>query len=142
MSKNKRYIAVFMLKEQNAYTIRRKKKLNPEKNTVSYSGKTFIIDISKYTFSEGLTYFYCIDLNKCQKSLENKKVKDIKPTIEILTDVPQNPELIDDVVSKNLVGQITSNFNKKISKKIFDIITGALICSPLTFVIGFFIGVG
>lgn len=154
MEKKKKYIAVFMTKEQDAYTIQKKKKINPLKQVVSIFNHSFIIDIAKYTFSENLSYYYLIDIHKCQLAIkkfdfQNKKkdnldkqteIKDL--TIEQLDDIEYNSELTDSVVVNSLVGQLTSNLNNKIGKRLYDIIVGLAIGGLLGFIIGFFVGGG
>ncbi len=97
MKKKKKYIAVFMLKEQESYTILKKKKLNPLKNIVSFKGKSFVFKTNIATFSKGLKQFFLFDVNITSGHLlfiKNKK--------SLIT-----PNDIDDICVKKVVSQLT-----------------------------------
>jgi tyrosine-protein phosphatase YwqE len=142
MSKKNRYIAVFLIKEKRSYSIQRKRKINILTNRVSYSGKTYIVDTSEYTFREGLGFFYLIDLNKAQLQIKDKKVKEINVKPETLDDFHYNPRIIDEVLENGLVEQLTANLNNRIGKKIWDILTGLVMGGLVGFIAGFMIGAG
>ncbi|GAH82198.1 unnamed protein product [marine sediment metagenome] len=57
-NKKKKYIAIFLIKEQNSYTIVNKKFFNPTKNTIEFRNNTYIINTSTPTYTKGLKLLY------------------------------------------------------------------------------------
>ena len=118
----KKYIAIFLTKEKNSYTITKAKRFNP-------SNKKFIdsnlIDISNYTFSKGLKNYYYLDKdNKLQLNFDiNQKL----PNIDI--------KAVDDVLVRSIISQLTKDMSgSNLGKKIFDIIIGLVIGGLVGFI--------
>ncbi|GAH50916.1 unnamed protein product, partial [marine sediment metagenome] len=99
MRKKKKYIAIFMLKEQSSYTIKKRKKLNPIKKEISFRDKTYIYNIVIPSYSKGLKQFYLFDIHSTIGHLVFIKNKE-----SLIT-----PEIIDSICKRKTVLQLTSN---------------------------------
>lgn len=84
--KKKKYILVFLLKEQNTYELRKKKRFNPTNNRIKYKKRLHIIDISKPTFTRKQKLFYFIDIDKGQLYFndDDSEIKKDKPFMDLL----------------------------------------------------------
>lgn len=117
----KKYIAVFLTKEQNSYTITKVKGFNPSDDKFIERN---LLDISDYTFSKGLRNYFFIDKsNKLQLSFVNGKVPNI------------DTKAVDDTLAKNIISQLTKDMSGvNLSKRIFDIIIGLVIGGLIGFI--------
>ena len=97
----KKYIIKFLIKEKEIYTVIKSKRIQPTTKEVKFRDKTYIIDITNPTYSKVLKLFFFIDIEmseNCQLSFV-KNEKDSKIT----------PEIIDLIVGKSIIKQLTSN---------------------------------
>lgn len=122
----KKYKAIFLIKEQNSYTIVYQKTFNPTIETINFKKESFPIDISTYTFTKGLTSFYCFNIkNKNQIVFQNSK----NPSIDTKT--------INKMLEQNIIGQLTSDLtNSSFKTTIFNIIIGLLIGGLFGYIFG------
>ena len=120
----KKYIIKFLIKEHGIYTVLKTKRFNPLNKEINFRDKTYIIDINIPTYRKTLKQFYFIDINKtenCQLIFHKNK------NDSIIT-----PEIMDLIVSKSIIKQLTSNltdtaFKMNLMYIIFDAIIGGLI---------------
>lgn len=119
----KKYIAVFLTKEQNSYTITKVKRFNPlDDNFIEKN----LLDISDYTFSKGLRNYFFIDKsNKLQLSFNyNGKLPNI------------NVKAVDDTLARNIISQLTKDMSGvNFTKRIIDIILGLIIGGLVGFIV-------
>ncbi len=117
----KKYIAVFLTKEQNSYTITKAKRFTPSSEKFI---KVNLIDISNYTFSKGLRNYYYIDkANKLQLSF----IKIEKINVDI--------KAVDDVLAREIISQLTKDMSGvNLTKRLIDIILGAVIGGLIGFI--------
>ena len=117
----KKYIAIFLTKEKNSYTITKAKRFTPSSTKFIESN---LIDISNYTFSKGLRNYYYIDnANKLQLSFNNG----ISQKIDI--------KAIDDVLVRSIISQLTKDMSgTNLTKRLFDIIIGLVIGGLVGFI--------
>lgn len=97
LNKIKKYIAVFLIKEQNSYTIVGSKRFNPTIEAMEYKNNTYIFNHSTETFSKGLKLFFFLDKDT-KKQLLFVKIKNDNIDTEI----------IDLIMSKKIIKQLTS----------------------------------
>lgn len=129
MNKKKKYIAVFLIKDQNSYSIEKKKRFNPSNKEITFRNKTYIINPSISTFSKGLKKFFLIDINITSGHLLFRKGKE-----SVIT-----PEIIDMIISKKIIHQLTSNLtDTAIKMNIMMIIIGAVIGGLIGWIAGGF----
>jgi len=118
----KRYIAVFLIKELDSYTIIGKKLFNPSnvsENGISYKGNSYIIDTSERTFSKGLNQIYYIDKNTKDQLLFSE-IK--RKTSKVDTGI------IDMIIRKKIIKQLTSELgNTDYKSLLMYIIIGGIV---------------
>lgn len=106
----KKYITVFVVKENNSYSILRKKKISPSTERVRYkAGKSYKVNISVPTYSKGLKNFYFIDEKKGQLSF-----------LELYKDA--NPEAMDLIFEQGILRNIISGLMARVSSNILMVI--------------------
>lgn len=132
MLKKKKYIVIFLIKEQKVYTQIKKKRFNPSKTEIRFNkDKTYPINISNYTFSKGLKLYFFIDTSiadNCQLSF----VKNGKKSLI-------TPEIIDLLISEKIIHQLTSNLtDTAIKMNLMMIIIGAIIGGLIGWIAGGF----
>ena len=126
--KKKRYLAVFLIKEQNTYSIIGKKVFNPLKPSLEYSGNTYIINSETPTFTKGLFLFFYIDTDEKKQLLFVKKNKNEKQV---------DTEIVDLIMSKKIIKQLTSDLgNTDFTTIILYLIIGGAIGGLLGYIIG------
>ena len=128
---NKKYIIKFLIKEYGIYTILKSKRFNPLDKEISFRDKTYIIDVNNPTFKKTLKQFYFIDIDKtenCQLIFHKDK------KTSIIT-----PEIMDLIVSKSIIKQLTSNLTDTAFKmNLMYIIFGAIIGGLIGWIAGGF----
>jgi len=109
-NKKKKYILVFLLKEQNTYEIRKKKRFNPTNNEIKYKKRLHIIDTSKPTFTSKQKIFYLIDINEGQLFFNDDK-----------SEIVQDKKFIDLTMGTDLLEKLASGLIEKVNvKDIFE----------------------
>ncbi len=96
-NKRKRYVAIFLIKEQNSYTIIDKKFFNPIKDSIEYRSNTYIINTSTPTYTKGLKLLFFIDTDTKKQLLFVKR-----------KDTNIDTEIVDLIMSKKIIKQLTS----------------------------------
>lgn len=96
-NKRKKYIAIFLIKEQNTYTIVGKKFFDPTKESMEYKNNTYIFNHSIPTYSKGLKLLFFLDKDTKKQLLFVKNKNDNIDT-----------EIIDLIMSKKIIKQLTS----------------------------------
>lgn len=113
----KKYIAVYVVKEQDVRVVLAKKRFKPTVETVRFQKKTYPIQVAFPTYARGLKLFYFIDILDGQVLL-NETTEN--PII--------NPEILDLILSRKIVTQLTANLASSDTKmKIVDILLGVFI---------------
>ena len=126
-NKRKKYLAIFLIKEGNSYSIEGRKLFNPMKNEVSFRKNLFGINISTYTYSKGLTRYYFIDTASKHLLLFEKKSKEIKTDSEILHKI----------VKGSLIKQLVSDLgNIDYKTIIFNLVIGLIIGGLIGYLVG------
>ena len=127
----KKYLVVFMTKENEIYNVLHIKKINPLTKSVKYDDRGYIIDTTNPTYTKTLKLFFLIDVNKeleCQLFFNNTtNTKKSKIT----------PQDIDLVVGLSIVKQLTTNLSDTAFKmNLMYIIFGALFGGLLGWILG------
>jgi len=122
----KRYIAIFLMKVQNSFTIVVKKRFKPTVETLNYKKESYPIDISAYTFTNGITSFYCFDMkSKHQIFFEKSKKDDI------------DTKTINKILEQKIISQLTSDLsNQNFKTTLMNIIIGLLVGGLIGYIIG------
>lgn len=119
-----KYIAVFLIKEHETYEINKAIRFNPLDPIID--GIT--IDIDNPSFTKKLKSFFYIDNDKNQLSFEKGKPSNI------------DTKIIDDILQKKIISELTKDMiATNFGKRIFDILTGALIGGLSTFIVAGFV---
>lgn len=122
----KRYIAIFCINEGNNQVVLGKKAFKPTNNKISYKDKTFLIDIKKPTYIKNLTLYYFYNINS-GLILLNKK----ESTYSL------NPDIMDKVMSQNIINQLTAGLmDKKIKANLIIMIFFCLFGGLIGYIIG------
>ena len=142
-NKKKKYIAVFVLKEQGTFTRLGKKKFKPTNDYIRFRKRTFILDASFATYSRGLKQFFFIDLLNGQTYLEHEENQD-KANVKLtkkqkrekekeiakllkLKNMKIDPEITDMLISRKVIAQLTTNLNNNaIGINIMTLIIGVV----------------
>lgn len=122
----KRYIAVFVIKEQEVRVVLRKRRFKASNSTVRYKKRTFPIDVSHPTYAKGLKLFYFIDIKDGQVLLN-----------EVTEESVINPEILDIILARKIVSQLTSNLaNTETKMKVLSVLLGIIIGALGGFIAG------
>ncbi len=122
-----RYLAIFLLKKQNSYSIDGKKLFNPIDKSVEYKGNTYILNTSVETLSRGITLIFYLDIDS------KKQLLFTKPSKDNIVDA----EIIDLVMSKKIIKQLTSELgNTDYKNIIMFLIIGCTIGGLIGYLIG------
>ena len=138
LHKKKKYFAVFLIIQEGSYSILRKKRFSPSKNTVKVSTGTYVLDVSKPTYIKGLKLFYFIESVKVdgQLPLEKKvKGKKVKTTIENKglsfkerkSEIKITPRMLDDIISQHVIRDLSQNLTD--NTFVFNLMTFILGCA-------------
>ena len=120
----KKYIAVFLLKEKESYSVLKIIRFNPLNPIIN--GKR--IDTNNPTFSKGLKTFFYLESKGNQLSFNSIELSNM------------DIKIIDDILSKKVISELTKDMSgSNLRRKIFDMITGALIGGLTSFIIAGFI---
>ncbi|GAH57235.1 unnamed protein product [marine sediment metagenome] len=121
MSKKEKYIVIFLIKQQELYKEVSRKKVNKSIKKIRYNKKKlYPINTSIPSFSKGLKSFFFMDINKGQLFFnENAK----NPILD--------PILLDDIVSKSIIKQLTMNLSDTAFKMNMTLIFVGLVIGGL-----------
>lgn len=125
----KKYIVVFLIKEQESYTILKSKRITPTNNSIKYGkNKSIPIEISLPTYSKGLKLFYFVDMSSkvpSQITFSNLEFDGI------------NSEVLDMIMNGHIIRELSSNLsdNTNFKMNLLNIIIGGLIGGLIGFVI-------
>ncbi len=125
-NKRKKYIAVFLIREQNTYTIVSKKYFNPTKDSIEFRNNTYIISSANPTYTKGLRLLFFIDVSSKKQLLFVKN-----KTNEI------DSEIIDLIMSKKIIKQLTSELGGvDITSILLYLVVGLTIGGLIGYLIG------
>ena len=141
-NKKKKYIAIFVLKEQGTFTRLGKKKFKPTNDSIRFKKRTFILNTSFATYSRGLKQFFFIDLlngqtyleqdnqdvanTKLTKKQKREKEKEVAKLLK-LKNMKIDPEITDMLISRKVIAQLTTNLNSNaIGINIMTLIIGVV----------------
>lgn len=112
----KKYIAVFVVKQQDVRVVLRKKRFKPTSEMIRFRKRTFPIDVAYPTYAKGLKLYYFVDIKDGQVLLNETTNESII-----------NPEILDIILSRKIVTQLTSNLAGNETKmKLVDIFLGLI----------------
>lgn len=121
---NKKYIAVFLIKEQNSYSINRVIRFNPIKPIIKGNN----IDIQNPTFTKRLKVYFYIDNDGKQLSFEKGKPSNI------------DKKVIDDILAKGIISDLTKDMlGSNLKQKLLDMILGGILGGLITFIVSAFV---
>lgn len=137
-NKTKKYIAVFVVKEQEVHTILSKKKFKPTNTTVRFRKHTYIMDVEIPTYSHGLYLYYFIDLRKGQQILSDDIEIEEEQDLDVDSEEYTNqlllkareidPEITDMLISRKIISQLTTNLSDTAMKiNIMTLLIGGVI---------------
>ena len=123
-NKKKKYIAVFLVKEQGTYSVLKLRRFKPNNKVLQFTkGNSHSLDISFPTYLKGLKLYYFIDIKKGQLRFKDSKDK-------------VNPELLDMVLKQSIVRQLTATLTSNLTGQILNIIIGLCIGLPIGIIAG------
>lgn len=129
----KKYIAIFVIKEKGSFGYVGSKNISATTTTVKFKKGTYHIDITKDTYSKGIKKYYLIDVAGSQLKIDDRKVKDKSLTLEATS---YDPEVLDMVISKSIVSQLTANLSDNaIKMNILTLAIGGLIGGLLGYIL-------
>jgi len=124
----KKYFAVFTVNQNEVQNVIGLKRIKPTMEKVSFRNKTFLLQIEYPSYIKGKKIFYFFNLKDGQllfnKTSENSII---------------NPEIIDSILSKSIINQLTSNLNTKWKVELPMILCSAGFGGMLGFIIGSYI---
>lgn len=124
-----KYIAVFLTKKHNAYSVARKRRFSVDAKTVQFKkGKSYKIDASQYTYNKGLKLYYFIDTNAGQLFFKASKGG------------KEKAEIIDAMIKQSIIKQITSSLGGGFGVNIMSMILCLGFGMAIGFIIGGFVG--
>lgn len=126
---NKKYIAVFLLKDQESYEIEAKKKFKPTEKSISFRKKSYPVNIKEKSYSKGLFVYYCFDIDtKKQLNLNRPK------------EVFLGSKAMDLAIAEKIIPDLTKDMSDTSFKKnIYNLIIGIIIGGLTSFIIAGFI---
>ena len=142
--KTKKYVAIFVLKEQGTFTRLAKKKFKPTDTSIRFRKRTFILDTSLATFSAGLKQFFFIDFVNGQTYLDEekeetkftKKQKEEKAKLLKLQNLKVDPEITDMLISRKIISQLTANLTgNAMGINIMTLIIGVVIGACIGYIV-------
>ena len=144
----KKYIAVFLIKENQTYNVIHTALFLPENPTVSYKNKAHLINIAFPTYVNGLKCYYLIEFEDLQL-LITEKTNDKKSHLSNQKTIDNNDrslmslEVIDAILVKNIIRQLTADLtNVKLKRTalmlLAMLILGLGIGIPSGFIIGLY----
>lgn len=132
LNKNKKYkyYAIFCKKEYGIFKRLSKKRIRSTTKKVRYKKGTYLLNMLFPTYARGLKVFYFVDVSGVQ--LLTKKVTEIKNRQIVFKGNDEKPvltpEMMDKLVSQNIVSQLTSNLSgDAIKMNIISIVLGLII---------------
>lgn len=121
----KKYIMVLVQEQQGIYSILKKKRFNPIEPKVSYKKHAYIADVNTPSYSNGLNFFYFVDITHGQLTFYQDVNSDT------------NSELVDMILYKKIISQLTSNLSgDAIKLNIITLVIGAIMGGLLGYIIG------
>ena len=141
--KTKKYVAVFVLKEQGTFTRLAKRKFKPTDTSIRFRKRTFILDTSLATYSAGLKQFFFIDFVNGQTYLDeekeqNKLTKKQKEKAKLLKlqNLNVDPEITDMLISRKIISQLTANLTgNAMGMNIMTLIIGVVIGACIGYIV-------
>lgn len=121
----KKYFAVFTKNEYEVQNVVGIKKITSTTDKVSYKNKTYIVQTEFPSYIKGKKIFYFFNLKEGQLLFNKTSVNSVI-----------NPEIIDSILSKNIINQLTSNLNSKWKVELPLMIFSCLFGAMLGFIIG------
>lgn len=124
MKKKNKYIAIFIVKKKDSYTVLGKRRFKASKKTIRFKGRTYLVDVVNATYSRGLKSFYFIDIEGSQIVFKGNKVSNY------------DPDVLDMILSKSIVKQLTANIgDNSYALNIMTLVVGAVMGGLLGYII-------
>lgn len=116
MFNKKKYFAVFSIRQLESHNVIGTKRINPTTKKVSYKKHSFLLDIEKPSYVKGNKVYYFFSISSQQQLTFYKS-----------DDSSINPEVIDLIMTQNIVKQLTSNLDNEFKVNMTMIIIGLII---------------
>lgn len=129
MNKKKKYIALFVIKQEGTYSRVGKKRFNPKKDSIRFKGGRYLINSAYPTYIRGLKLYYFVDIegeaNICFAKTKGTAI---------------SPQIVDMIISKKIVSQLTTNLSSGALKmNILTLCVGALLGGAFGYIIAGFV---
>lgn len=99
----KKYYAIITVRENELQSVIGYKKIKPTDKSFSFKNKSFVIEIENPSYLKGNKVFYFYNfLDETLLLFNDKSNRNI-----------MNADIIDKVLAKNIISQLTSNLNQK-----------------------------
>lgn len=124
-----KYYVILLKKNNNSYDVLKQRRIKDKElktNTVTYSNKSYLIDTSNIGYTKGIKHYIIIDTDKSQLTLLTQNT--------VIT-----AEMIDKIMNKSLIGQITNALNTGTKTELTPVII-ALITLFTGILLGYLIG--
>ena len=119
-----KYKAIFLIKREGSFSIKKKKRFSPTKNQIRYKKGSYPIDVSRPTYIKGLKLFYFIEIDKTQLFFSNEKSSII------------SPKVIDLIMSQKIVSELTTNLSgSKMAMNIMTLIFGGIMGGLIGYIV-------
>lgn len=122
--KKNKYIAIFVVKKKDSFTIIGKRRFRATKKTIKFNSKTYLVDIVNATYSKGLKSFYFIDIDGTQIVFRGSKTSNY------------DPDVLDMILSKSIVKQLTANLSdNSLALNLVTLVIGAIMGGLLGYIL-------
>lgn len=118
--KKKKYICIFVIKEQGNYNVIKKKRFNPSNNKIKLRKQMFILKVRYPTYVKGIKLFYFIDV-KTGTQISFRKFTKITESHSLIN-LMLGEGVIEELV--NGLGEKTNVFNTIVF--VLGVVIGAL----------------
>jgi len=124
-----KYYVLLLKKNSNSYDVLKQRKIKDKElktNTISYAGKSYLINTSDICYTKGVKHYIIIDVDESQLTLFKQKAL-------------ISAEMIDKILNKSIIAQFTSALNIKTKAELTPVII-ALITLFTGILLGYLIG--
>lgn len=123
----KKYVAVFLMQENETFEMVGKKRFDPTKKELSYKGGLYYLVSTTPSFNRGLTGFFYFDVvNGNQMYIGQNSEAPV-----------MTPKMLDKIIKGNLITQLTQNIlGSKIGIPVMVMIVGLVMGGLIGYIIG------
>ena len=128
MFNKKKYYAIFSVRQLGSHNVIGSKRISSTTKKVSYKSRSFFVDIENPSYVKGNKVFYFFSISSQQQLCFFKS-----------DDSSINPEVIDLIMTQNIVKQLTSNLDNEFKANMTMIIIGLVIGALSGYIVGQFL---